>query len=106
MTRSALVSLQTTRAAYYDRHRFADVFARLKRAPQSVASRIKDIPGVNEISTRVVQDVTLDVPGVAEPAVGRLISLPDREDTGELNRIYLRLGRLPESDRDDEVLVS
>ena len=106
MTRSALVSLQTTRAAYYDRHRFAEVFARLKRAPQSLASRIKDIPGVNEISTRVMQDVTLDVPGVAEPAVGRLISLPDREDGGDLNRIYLRLGRMPEPDRDDEVLVS
>jgi putative ABC transport system permease protein len=105
MTRSALVSLQVTRASYYDRHRYAEVFARLKRAPKSLVERVAAIPGVNEVSTRVVQDVTLDVPGIAEPAVGRLISLPEREDTGDLDLIYLRSGRLPDPARDDEALV-
>ena len=105
MTRSALSSLEGTRAAYYDRHRFADVFARVKRAPQSLVSRINEIPGVNSVTTRVVEDVILDVPGIAEPAVGRLISLPEREDTSDLNLVYLRLGRLPEADRDNEALV-
>ncbi|MFL5329454.1 MAG: ABC transporter permease [Gemmataceae bacterium] len=105
MTRSALVSLQVTRASYYDRHRYAEVFARLKRAPKSLIERVAAIPGVNEVSTRVVQDVTLDVPGIAEPAVGRLISLPEREDTGDLDLIYLRAGRLPDPARDDEALV-
>ena len=30
------------------------------------------------VETRVVADVTLDVPGLAEPATGRLISIPER----------------------------
>lgn len=106
MTRGALASLQVTRAAYYDRHRFADVFAQLKRAPASLAERLAEIPGVREVSTRVVRDVTLDVPGIAEPAVGRLISLPERDAAAELNAIYLRRGRMPDPDRDDEVLAS
>ncbi len=106
MTRSALVSLQQTRAVYYDRHRFADVFAAVKRAPRALADRISEIPGVVQVSTRVVKDVTLDVPGLAEPAVGRLISLPEREDTGDLNAVYLRLGRFPDPARDDEALAS
>jgi putative ABC transport system permease protein len=105
MTRSALVSLQATRARYYDRHRFADVFAAVKRAPTSLVKRIKEIPGVNRVSTRIVKDVTLDVRDLPEPAVGRLISLPDREDGSDLNEIYLRTGRWPDPARDDEVVV-
>lgn len=106
MTRSALVSLEQTRAAYYDRHRFADVFARVKRAPQVLADRVAEIPGVIHVTTRVVQDVTLDVRGLPEPAVGRLISLPERDDGGDLNTVYLRLGRFPDPAHDDEVLAS
>jgi putative ABC transport system permease protein len=34
MTRSLMLSLETTRAEYYRAHRFAEVFARLKRAPR------------------------------------------------------------------------
>ena len=71
-------SLQRTRDAYYERARFADVFASLKRAPASLEQRIAAIPGVEVVATRVVADVTLDVPGMAEPATGRLISLPER----------------------------
>ena len=38
--------------------------------------RIAAIPGVAQVQTRVVVDVTLDVPDMAEPAIGRLISIP------------------------------
>jgi putative ABC transport system permease protein len=98
-------SLQRTRAAYYDAARFADVFASLKRAPSSLESRIAALPGVETVSTRVVADVTLDVPGMAEPAIGRLISLPDRGRPA-LNDVYLRRGRWVDSTRPDEVLAS
>ena len=70
-------SLQTALDTYYERYRFADVFAHLKRAPNSVAGRIVDIPGVSRVETRVVIDVSLDVPAMAEPAIGRLVSVPD-----------------------------
>jgi len=98
-------SLQRTRADYYDTARFADVFALLKRAPSSLEARIAALPGVESVSTRVVADVTLDVPGMAEPATGRLISVPDRGGP-VLNDVYLRRGRWVDPARADEVLAS
>ena len=98
-------SLQRTRGAYYDEARFADVFASLTRAPLRLAGRIASIPGVAAVDPRVVADVTLDVPGMTEPAVGRLISLPDRGRPA-LNDVYLRRGRWVDGARPDEVLAS
>jgi len=46
MARSTFDSLQRTQHAFYTSHRFADVFATLKRAPRSVARRIATVPGV------------------------------------------------------------
>ena len=98
-------SLQRTRAVYYETARFADVFATLKRAPSSLEPRLAALPGVEVVATRVVADVTLDVPGMAEPATGRLISLPER-GRPPLNDVYLRRGRWPDPSRPDEVLAS
>ena len=69
--------LTGARDDYYRTHRFADVFAHLERAPVSVARRLAAIPGVAVLETRVVSDVLLDVPGLAEPATGRLVSVED-----------------------------
>ncbi len=98
-------SLQRTRASYYALARFGDAFALMKRAPASLEARIAAIPGVEVVATRVVADVTLDVPGMAEPAAGRLISVPD-EGRPRLNDVSLRRGRWPETTRADEVLAS
>src|SRR5574341_733834 len=57
-------SLQRTRTAYYDRFRFADVFAACKRAPLRLEERVREIPGVAATQTQVVVDVTLDLPDV------------------------------------------
>lgn len=105
MSLSTLGTLQRTRDAYYERYRFGQVFAHLKRAPNALAERIETLPGVAQVQTRVVMNVTLDVEGMAEPAVGRLISIPERQESG-LNRLYLRSGRYVEPGREGEVLVS
>ncbi|HEX4413436.1 MAG TPA: ABC transporter permease, partial [Lacipirellulaceae bacterium] len=68
-SRTIVNSLELTRSTFYERYRFADVFARVKRAPNSMADRLAEIPGVAQVETRVVEQVTLDVPGLAEPAV-------------------------------------
>ncbi len=102
---STFDALDLTLRTYYDRYRFADVFASLKRAPNSVAGTIAEIPGVAQVDTRVVVDVTLDVPGLSEPAVGRLISVPAPERP-VLCDIFLREGRYLEAGRPDEVLAS
>ncbi len=98
-------SLRGTQAAYYNDYRFADVFVSVKRAPEWVAERIGEIPGVATIQTRVVATVTLDVPGLAEPATGRLISIPERQSP-MLNDLHLVQGRYIEAAHRDEVIVS
>ncbi len=102
---SAFDSLQLTRSTYYERQRFAHVFASLKRAPLSLRSRIASIAGVSQAETRVVVDVTLDVEGLEEPATGRLVSIPDQRRE-ILNDIVLSAGRYIEPGRSDEVIVS
>ena len=104
-TQSTYHSLVVARATYYDSYRFADVFARLKRAPESLADEIRQIPGVAQVQTRVVMDVTLDVPGLAEPATGRLVSIPARQ-APILNDLYLVRGRYVATERTEEVLAS
>ncbi|MDC0934708.1 FtsX-like permease family protein [Pirellulales bacterium] len=105
LSRSMLHSLELTQEAYYERYRFADVFASLKRAPDALADRIAEIPGVSRLETRIVVSVNLSIPGLPEPATGRLVSLPDVRAPA-LNRLHLRTGRLLEPRRDDEVLAS
>jgi putative ABC transport system permease protein len=102
---SNFASLQETRAAYYSRQRFADVFASMKRAPERLAGEISALPGVSAIETRVVANVTLDLEQLEEPASGRLISIPaDRRP--RVNDLFLRRGRWIEPGRRDEVLAS
>jgi putative ABC transport system permease protein len=103
--RSAYISLQDAQANYYNDYRFADVFAQLKRAPESLAEEIRALPGVAQVRTRVVADVTLDVPGLAEPASGRLVAIPERQGP-MLNDLYLRRGRYIDAAHPDEVLLS
>ena len=103
--RSTYDSLLSSQESYYESYRFAEVFAQLKRAPDSIATRIREIPGVGRAEFRVVADVTLDVPGLQEPAQGRIISIPEQRQP-VLNDLYLREGRYIEAGRRDEVLVS
>lgn len=98
-------SLRGTQQAYYQAQRFGDVFASLKRAPQSLEARIGALPGVASVETRTLADVTLDVPGLDQPATGRLISVPaDRRP--RVNDLVLRRGRWVERGRPDEVIAS
>jgi putative ABC transport system permease protein len=102
---STFASLRLTQQTYYERYRFAHVFAGLVRAPLSLKERIAEIPGVARADARVVVDVTLDVEDLAEPASGRLIGI-DLPHAPMVNDVFLRRGRFPDIGRPDEVLVS
>lgn len=97
-------SLITTRAAYYDDYRFADVFVTLKRAPRHLAAVIAGLPGVQAVTARVEASAKLEVPGFDEPVSARLVSLPP-EGQPRVNRLFLRQGRLPHPGRSREVAV-
>ena len=53
MARSLILSLESTRDAYYTDHRFADVFCDVKRAPNALRERLAQIDGVATVETRV-----------------------------------------------------
>ncbi len=105
MSVSTLDSLRLTQSTYYRDYRFAEVFASLTRAPETLSRRIQEIPGVERLETRVVASANLDIPGFPDPVRGMLTSISDDRNEG-LNRLYLRKGRMIDPGRDDEVIVS
>jgi putative ABC transport system permease protein len=98
-------SLEASRQSYFREHRFADVFAGLERAPESVANRIAAIPGVTAVQTRVVLDVLLTIPGLPRAATAHIVSVPESREP-MLNDLHVRSGRWIGPGRDDEVLIS
>lgn len=104
-SRVAYKSLESSQAGYYAQYRFGDVFASAKRAPDRIADEARALPGVEAVEARLVYDVTLDVPGRAEPATARLTSIPERRRP-DLNDVHLRRGRYITPGDPDEVLVS
>lgn len=104
MLRSSYASLLAARDTYYTTYRFADVFARLERAPRAAVARLEAIPGVAVVSTRIVEEVMVPLPEEPDPVTGRIVSIPDVEEPA-LNALYLRAGRLPVAGADDEAVV-
>jgi putative ABC transport system permease protein len=102
--RGTYASLELARDGYYDRYRFAHVFARVESAPESLAPRIEALPGVALAQTRIVKEVSLPLEGLDRAAYGQIVSLPSH---GEplTNALHLTDGRLPVAGRDDEVVL-
>ena len=103
--RGSYEALVRAQVSYYDNGRFADVFATVKRAPLTLLSRLREIPGVADAEGRVVFDAMADIPGLDEPATTRLVSIPATYRSG-LNRVEVRRGRYIEPGARNEVLVS
>lgn len=102
---SNYATLARAQSTFYQSHRFADVFATVKRAPLAVADDLAAIPGVTALETRVVAMAPLDLAGVDEPAAAWMVSVaPDRRP--RVNDLYLRSGRWVARGRADEVLVN
>jgi putative ABC transport system permease protein len=97
--------LRLSRDRFYADYRFADVFASLKRAPDAEARAIARRPFVRVVTARIIFEVTLDVPRLAEPALGRLVSIPVPREAG-LNELHLMRGRWPERSRPNEAIAS
>jgi len=98
-------SLDETRIAYYERYRFADVFATARRVPKALIDRIAEIPGVAAVDARIAKFALLDIPNFPEPATAQLISLPDTNAT-VLNQLHMRVGRVPEAGSADEAVIN
>ena len=104
MAVGAIRSLEETRAVYYERYQFGDVFASVKRAPRTLMDQIEEIPGVAAAELRIAKFALLDIPDFREPATAEFISLPSGSEP-RLNRLYLRSGRTPGPGTGNEVVV-
>jgi putative ABC transport system permease protein len=87
-------SLYGSRDSYYATSRFGDVFARLRRAPRSVAQGLASVPGVGAVYAYLEEPIRVPMPALREPAVGRLVSIPSHGRPG-LNDVHLLSGRMP-----------
>lgn len=104
-TLSTYSSLALARQSFYDEARFGHVFSTIKRAPNAIAARVAAIPGVADAQTTVVFDVTLDLPDVSEPLVGRMIGV-DPGVPQRLDRLQVRRGRMIDASHPHEAIVS
>ncbi|MGY6631606.1 MAG: ABC transporter permease [Wenzhouxiangella sp.] len=102
---SSLDSIRLSKERFYTSHEFADLFVSLTRAPDHLQASLANIPGVARAETRVVAPLRLAVDGDERPIRGLMISLPEGQQP-MLNRLSLVSGRLPDSGRSDEVVVS
>jgi putative ABC transport system permease protein len=102
---SVHASLRRSGETYFVHARFPDAFVRVQRAPAALVDRLRELPGVIDVEARIAKDVTLDVPGLPEPAVGHLVSVPESGQP-EMSRLHLRRGRWIAPGRTDEVLAS
>ncbi|MCB1759433.1 MAG: FtsX-like permease family protein [Gammaproteobacteria bacterium] len=105
MSLSALDALTETTEVYYDRQRFGEVFASLKRAPQRLIGQISAIPGVRSVDDRIKYLATLSIAGFEEPVIGQLVSIPEK-GLFRLNRLVLRAGRLVAPGHPNEAVLS
>jgi putative ABC transport system permease protein len=99
-----LTSLDETRRAYYDRYRFADLWAPVVRAPDALIESLRNVPGLQAVQTRVRAPALFDMPGMTEPATGEILSLPNAGEPS-VNQIHLVRGRGPRPDHRAEVVV-
>jgi putative ABC transport system permease protein len=81
------------------------VFATAKRAPLALVERIRAIPGVSEVETRVVRDAQLSIEGVVPPMIARLIGV-DFAHPPAMSRLTLKSGRWPAPGAKGEVVVN
>ncbi len=99
------LSLTETQSTFYERNRFADIWASATRAPNSLITQIERIKGVVIAEPRISQFAILDVEGLSEPAAAKMIALP-KSGNSVLNMPSVTLGRMPSPNRTDEILVS
>jgi putative ABC transport system permease protein len=102
--RSSYASLLGSRDSYFESNRMGDVFAHAARVPDPVLARLSSLPGVALVYARLLERATLPVDFMDEPVSAEVVSIPD-DGEAPLGSLVVTDGRLPDPQRDDEVLV-
>jgi len=105
MSITASESLYLSQQSVYRSQQFAEVFASVKRAPESLIEQLRNLAGVALVETRVQAPLRIQIPAFAEPISGLALSIPDGHQP-QLNQLFFRAGGLPDPERDDQLVVS
>jgi putative ABC transport system permease protein len=89
---SAVDSLALARDRFYAQGHFADVFASVKRAPNSLVEELRGIDGVADVQTTLEEVVRVEIAGLSDPIIGQLIGVDDRA-APRMNRVSVSRGR-------------
>jgi putative ABC transport system permease protein len=89
---SAVDSLAAARDRFYSEGRFADVFAGIRRAPNTLVDTLRDVPGVADVQVTLEQFVRVEVEGSSDPVIGQLIGM-DLRRPSSMNRVTISAGR-------------
>lgn len=89
---SAVDSLALARDRFYVQGGFADVFAAIKRAPESLLEVLRTVDGVAQVQGTLEQFVRVEIDGVPDPILGQLIGVDWRRPAA-MNRITVSSGR-------------
>ncbi|HUS40506.1 MAG TPA: ABC transporter permease [Pirellulales bacterium] len=103
--RSTFYNLNTAKAQYYAQGQMADFWIDIKKAPITELSAVGEIAGVTDMRSRIQFFATVDLPDVAKPLNGLVLSLPDQRQT-LINDIHLVRGGYFTDRRDNEVIVN
>ncbi|MEM9988452.1 MAG: FtsX-like permease family protein [Pseudomonadota bacterium] len=104
MSMGMISSLTQTIDAYYDRYRFADVFAPATRAPVQLLADLRQIDGIAEVEGRFVGAGPVDMPQISAPISAQFVSRPAHGGQ-TLNDVHLVQGEMPDPLRSDEALL-
>ena len=105
MSLSALDSLSFSQQRFYQESRFATIFANVTRAPTNLEDRLRLLPGVAQLETRVVAPVRLKMGQSDQPIGGKIISLPD-SGRPLLNDLFIFKGRTVKAEHNNEVVIN
>lgn len=104
MSNGMMIALDETMRAYYERHRFADVYAPAKRAPNHILADIRNLEGVASVEGRINGGGLITLEKLSAPISARVISY-DPDAPSPINSVYLVDGHMPRSTQPDEVLL-
>ncbi|HET9642398.1 MAG TPA: ABC transporter permease, partial [Burkholderiaceae bacterium] len=89
---SAVDSLALARDRFYAEGQFADLFAALKRAPDSLVESLREVPGVSDVQTTIEAMVRVEIEGVPDPILGQLVGI-DLKHERRMNRVTVSAGQ-------------
>ncbi len=104
MSHGMMRSLEETMRAYYERYRFADIYAPVKRAPAHVVSEIQALDGVSDAIGRITGGGLIELPEAETPVSAKIVSF-DPDTFSPINGIYLAEGRMIDPTRRNEILL-